>query len=432
MALALDIMFSQKLTKLTIASNALANYKNSISDFNLYFPMITHEVDESIRKSYKGGFTWLNPIYKEKDLKRDIIVLDSNSMHPSHMMNDYMPIGEPLYFEGKYEKDPLYPLYIQRLSCSFKLKEGKIPCIQLKHTPGYMPNEYIESSNGKIITMTLTSVDLELFYMQYDVSDEKFWDGFKFKQLAGLFSNYINYWITKKIEAKKEDNKALYTITKLMLNSLYGRFGLGTKVRSKYPTIEDDKIKYKLYPEEIRNGVYVPVASFITAYSRRDIILTSQAIRDYSLKTYGEDYLIYNDTDSLHIFRMSDEELSKIIKMDEYKLGYYKRESEAIRAIYIRQKCYIEEMFITEEAYLKLDPDKQKGWEKKKHNGRIIYTKLNTTIAGLPKTLGKYINVENFKRGFSVKASEEDKEHKLAFKHVKGGVLLVDTDFTIK
>lgn len=405
MALALDIMFKQQLNKMTIASNALSNYKKSISDFNLYFPILGHEVDKNVRESYKGGFTYLSPLYREKDVKRDIIVLDSNSMHPSHMMNDYMPIGEPLYFQGKYEKDPLYPLFVQRFSCSFKLKKGKIPSIQLKHTPGYMPTEYLETTNGKIIMLTLTSVDLELFYMQYDVEDEVWHDGFKFKQLAGLFSNYINYWITQKIEAKKNDNKALYTITKLMLNSLYGRFGLGTVVRSKYPILEDDKVKYKLYPEEIRNGVYVPVASFITAYSRYDIITTSQAIRDYTLKTYGEDYYIYSDTDSIHMIKLSDEELEKIIKMDDYKLGYYKRESEAVRGIYIRQKCYVE-----------IDKD----------------GKMNTTIAGLPKKLGKYITVENFKKGFSIKASEEDKEHKLAFKHVKGGVLLVDTDFTIK
>ena len=405
MAMALDIMFKQNLTKLTIASNALANYKNSISDFNMYFPPLTHEVDASIRESYKGGFTYLNPLYKEKDVKDDIVVLDSNSMHPSHMMNDFMPIGEPLYFSGKYERDPLYPLYIQRFACSFKLKEGKIPSIQLKHTRGYIPTEYLETTDGKIIKLTLTSVDLELFYMQYDVEDEVWFDGYKFKQLTGLFSNYINYWINKKIEAKKVNNKALYTIAKLMLNSLYGRFGLGTKVQSKYPTLEDDKIKYKLYPEEIRQGVYVPVAAFITAYSRYDIITTCQAIRDYSLKTYGEDYYIYSDTDSCHLRRLSDDELSKIIKMDDFKLGYYKRESEAIRGIYIRQKCYLE---IDKEGV------------------------IHTTVAGLPKDLSKYVTVENFKKGFSILASEEDKEHKLTFKHVKGGVLLVDTDFTIK
>lgn len=120
---------------------------------------------------------------------------------------------------------------------------------------------------------------------------------------------------------------------------------------------------------------------------------------------YGEDYYIYSDTDSIHMIRLTDEELAGIIKMDDYKLGYYKRESEAVKGIYIRQKCYVE-----------VDKD----------------GKMNTTIAGLPKRLGKYITVENFKKGFRILASEEDKEHKLAFKHVKGGVLLVDTDFTIK
>ena len=105
------------------------------------------------------------------------------------------------------------------------------------------------------------------------------------------------------------------------------------------------------------------------------------------------------------MLKLSDEELSKIIKMDDYKLGYYKKESEAVRGLYIRQKCYME-----------IAPD-----------GTI-----NTTVAGLPKKLGHYVTVENFKRGFSIKADEEDKEHKLAFSHVKGGVLLVDTDFTIK
>lgn len=406
MARALDIMFKEKLTKMTIGSNALSNFKGMLSSFELYFPKLSYEIDKSVRESYKGGFTYLNPIYKEKEVNEDIIVIDSNSMHPSHMMNDWMPIGNPVYYEGEYINDNLYPLYIQRLSCSFKIKEGKIPSIQLKHSLGYVPTEYIESTNGDIVTLTLTSVDLELFFMQYDVEDITYHDGFKFKRLKGIFSSYINHWTNQKIEAKKNNNTALYRIAKLMLNSLYGKFGLNPNVQGKYPVLnEDESISYKLYPKEIRDSVYCPVASFITAYSRYDIITNSQTIRDYSLKTYGRDYYIYSDTDSIHCLKLTDEELENIIEIDEYKLGAYKKESEATRGIYIRQKCYIE-----------LSPD----------------GKLNTTIAGLPKKLGKYITFENFKKGFSVMANEEDKEHKLRFKHVKGGVLLVDTDFTIK
>lgn len=48
------------------------------------------------------------------------------------------------------------------------------------------------------------------------------------------------------------------------------------------------------------------------------------------------------------------------------------------------------------------------------------------------KNCGKYITFENFKEGFEILASDDESEHKLRFKHVKGGVLLVDTDFTIK
>ena len=41
-------------------------------------------------------------------------------------------------------------------------------------------------------------------------------------------------------------------------------------------------------------------------------------------------------------------------------------------------------------------------------------------------------NFDNFKKGFEILKDDNEKEHKLTFKHVKGGVLLVDTDFSIK
>lgn len=406
MARALKIMFDEGLTKMTIGSNALSYYKSMLTSFNRYFPVLGFNYDKDIRESYKGGFTYLNPLYKEKEVNENIIVLDSNSMHPSHMKNEYMPFGEPMYFTGKYKEDTLYPLYIQRLSCSFKLKKNKIPSIQLKHTLGYMPTEYLETTNGEIVELTLTNIDLELFFMQYEVEDLYYHDGYKFKEVVGLFSSYIDFWIDKKNEAKKNQNGALYLIAKLMLNSLYGKFGLNPRVRGKFPYLDEDgRVRYHLYPEEIRDSIYCPVASFITAYSRYDIITTSQKIRDYTLKTYNKDYYIYSDTDSIHMLSLSEEELKNIIKIDDYKLGYYKIESRAVKGIYLRQKCYIE---VSEDG------------------------KINTTIAGLPKKLGKYVTIENFKKGFSIKATDEDKEHKLKFTHVKGGVLLTDTDFTIK
>lgn len=409
MARALEIMFHQNLTKMTIGSDALDYYKKMNKNFKKYFPILPYDVDEDIRKSYKGGFTYLNDVYKEKETA-DGIVLDVNSLYPSVMKFEKLPFGDPLFFNGKYEKDMLYPLYVQSLSCIFKIKENKIPTIQIKNNLAFVPNEYIKSSDGDIVTLTLTNVDLELFFEHYDVDVIEYHGGWKFRAIKGLFSQYIDYWSEQKIQAKKDKNDALYRISKLMLNSLYGKFGLNPNVRSKYPYLnEDGVVKYMMYPKETRDSIYIPVASFITSYARRKTITTSQSIKDYTINKYGIDYYIYSDTDSIHLLNIDENELTSFVDVDDYRLGAWKLESKFKRGKYLRQKCYIE-----------------LGYD----------DKLNVTVAGLPKKLAPLINFDNFKIGFTTenmnKKDIEKVGKKLTFKHVKGGVLLVDTDFTIK
>lgn len=228
MARALKIMFDEKLDKMTIGSDALANYKEINTNFDKYFPQLPYEIDKDIRRSYKGGFTYLNDIYKEKETKSGI-VFDVNSLYPSVLAYEKMPIGSPLFFEGQYKKDNLYNLYVQTISCIFELKQGMIPTIQIKNNLAFLPNEYVKSSNGDVVTLTLTNIDLELFLKHYNVYDIKYHGGWKFKSLKGLFTTYIDYWSNKKIQAKKDQNGALYKISKLMLNSLYGKFRVKSK-----------------------------------------------------------------------------------------------------------------------------------------------------------------------------------------------------------
>lgn len=405
MAMALEILFKENLTKMTIGSCALSNYRKMTKYFMTYFPSLPISIDKDIRQSYKGGFTYLNPTYKEK-VVNNIMVLDVNSLYPSVMKYCLLPHGQPLPFKDKYKEDKFYPLYVQQLSCSFELKQGKIPTIQIKNNLSFLPNEYIESSKGEILTLTLTSVDLELFFKHYDVTVYAWHGGFKFQAVKGLFTNYINYWTDKKINSKKEGNKSLYQISKLLLNSLYGKMATNPIVRSKYPYIEDGIVKYALYPEEEKKSLYIPVATFITSYARKKTIETSQAIRDYTMKKYNEDFYIYSDTDSIHMKKLPPEELSQFVEIDDFELGKWKIESDNIKiAKFLRQKCYIE-----------IDENDNK----------------NVTIAGLPKKLADYVTIDNFKEGFSILAEDTEKDHKLTYKHVKGGVLLVDTDFSIK
>lgn len=222
-AKALKVLFDEDLKKMTQGSNALNDFKTMLtkSKFLHYFPPLDYDIDKDLRKAYKGGFTYLNPIYKEKDVEKGT-VLDVNSLYPSVMYEKLLPFGEPVFFNGEYKKDNVYELYIQMITCSFKLKKNKIPTVQIKNNRSFFrENEYLENSQNEIVCLVLTNVDLKLFFEQYDVYDLDYVCGWKFKGIQGLFSSYIDKWISRKNEATISGNKGQRTLAKLMLNSLY-------------------------------------------------------------------------------------------------------------------------------------------------------------------------------------------------------------------
>lgn len=396
-AMALDVLFKEDLTRMTSASNSLYDFKEMTGKnrFDNLFPNIPYEIDEDLRPAYRGGFTYVNPIYKEKDVGSGV-VLDVNSLYPSVLHDELMPVGEPVYFEGKYEYDPMFPLYVQRITCVFELKKNKIPTIQIKKSPSFLDNEYLESSNGEIVSLTLSSIDLEMFFNHYDVYFLEYHSGYKFRGMKGIFTSYIDKWTEVKIKATKEKNKGMRTLAKLMLNSLYGKFATSLDVQGKVPYIEDDLVLYKLGEKEKKKGLYLPVGIFTTAYARKKTIETSNAIKEYSINKYGKDFYCYSDTDSIHTL-LPIEELTKFCDIDDVALGKWKHESTFTRARFVRQKTYLEE----------------------------IDGKVEITCAGMPERCYKFVEWNNFKQGFTCGG-------KLTFKHVKGGVILVETDFTIK
>lgn len=82
---------------------------------------------------------------------------------------------------------------------------------------------------------------------------------------------------------------------------------------------EDEIIHYTLSEKEQKDGIYLPIGAFITAYAREKTIRTSQAIKEYSISKYGKDMYIYSDTDSIHTM-LSIEELKKFCDIDDIKL----------------------------------------------------------------------------------------------------------------
>lgn len=395
-AKALSYLFNMGLTKMTAGSNALSEYKEIIrlNRFRSLYKPLNYDIDKDIRRAYRGGFTYLNPVYKNKKVKEGE-VLDVNSLYPSVMYKEMLPFGEPFFYVGEYQEDKVYPLYIQRLTCSFKIKEGRIPTIQIKHSR-FVDNEYLTDSGEEPVALTLTSVDLKLFLDQYDVWDLHYESGWKFKAMRGLFTEYIDKWIKVKNEATISGNKGIRQVAKIMLNSLYGKFATSLDVQSKIPYLDGDIVKYRLGEKTTKDGVYLPMGAFITAYARDKTIRTSQSIKDYSIKKYGIDMYCYSDTDSIHTI-LPIEELKQFCEIDDVELGKWKHESHFTRAKFIRQKTYLEE----------------------------IDGEIQITCAGLPQRCYDQVTWDNFKEGMKV-------DGKLTFTHVKGGVILKETEFTIK
>ena len=383
-AKALKILHNQDMQKMTTGANALYNFKKTIGtkQFDYWFPPPYYDSD--IRKAYKGGFTYLNPKFSNKEIGKGI-VLDVNSLYPSVMYYNPLPYGEGIYFDGKYEYDPLYNVYIQKIRCQFKIKENKIPTIQIKNNLSFIPTQYLLSSDGEQVCLSLSSVDEKLFFEHYEVFDLEYIDGWKFKSAKGIFKEYIDYWNGQKVKATIEGNKPMRQIAKLMLNSLYGKFASRTQIASKVPYMQDGIIKYRTTELKDKSPVYIPVGIFITAWARYKTITSAQKVYDR---------FIYADTDSLHLV---GDEIPPELEISDTELGKWKHESTFSKAKFLRQKSYIE----------------------------VIDNKLNITCAGMPDRCYDNVSFDNFTLGASYAG-------KLVPKHVPGGIVLTDTPFTIK
>lgn len=382
MARALNIQMAEGLTHMTIGSDALHVYKNIIGEktFKSYFPVLDVEVDRDIRRAYRGGYTYTNKIFQAKDVGEGL-VYDVNSMYPSVMYEEPLPCGIPIYFDGEYVYDPDYPLYIQKIKADLKVKEDHIPTIQCKTNLYFNSNEYIEDTFG-MLTMYVTNVDLDIIKEQYDILDIEYINGYKFRSCNGLFCDYID----KYMEMKKNNTGAKRQLAKLLLNNLYGKFASNPKTQVKKPYIsESGEVEYDTITAKDKEPVYTPVGVFITSYARARIQRTAQSV-------YFR--FCYCDTDSIHIIGKDIPN----IDIDDKELGKWALESTFVRARFLRAKTYIEEY-----------PDGT----------------LNVKCAGLPDNLKELVNFDNFKVGLKLYG-------KMLPKRYDGGVILEETDFTIK
>lgn len=388
-AKALKSLFDRGLKSMTLSGDAQAYFKQMLGGrkYEYFFPSIPIEWDDEIRLAYKGGFVYCNEQFAGQVIEGTSF--DVNSLYPSVLHNCELPLGYPVKFNGKYRNDKMFPLYIQAIQVDFEVKKGFLPTIQIKHSR-FNETEYLKKSNG-VVVLWLTKPDLELFLEHYDCYFIKYLKGYKFRQSNKVFVDYVNYWYNEKNEGKRTKDATRTLHAKLMLNSLYGRYGMGTCRVNKLAALEDDIVKYHYSEEEFVAPQYTALAAFVTAYARCITIRASQML-------YQQGRYLYSDTDSIHIKGF---EKPEGLDVDAFRLGAWKEEGHFLGK-FLRAKTYI-----------------------KLRDGEI-----DIICAGMPANIKEIIKAENdpiesFKTGMVYCG-------KLVPKRVPGGVILVNTEFTLK
>lgn len=388
-AMAMETMFNQGMKRITAGSNAFHDYQNMLGGkrrFRDWYPTPDYDFDLRDAGCYKGGFTAVNPRYAGKIINGGCS-FDVNSLYPSVMASahgEVLPFDEPIKYNGKYKHDNDYPLYIQFIEADFKVKDNHIPCLQLKGNNFFSPTEYIKDSCG-MQRLCLTSVDLELFFEQYEVYDIRYIRGYKFRGSTELFKSYVDKWTEIKIQASLDGNSGLRTLAKLMLNSLYGKLATNPIKQPRKPYLDDGVVKYELLDKEECEPVYLPAGAFITSYARAFTVRASQ--NNY-------ERWLYSDTDSCY-FIGGEPPIG--MEVDPVKLGCWKREHEFQKFKALRAKTYCFE-----------------------ENGELIIH-----CAGMPTKCHKNVTIDNFEYGSVF-------EGKLKPKDVSGGIILIDDVFTIR
>ena len=464
---ALEFMFDQGHTKMTIGSCCLAEYRKDLgvpAEYKSMFPQLSDiqidkelygadTADRYIRRSYHGGWCY---VVKGKEGKTyegtEGFTADVNSLYPSMMSSqsgNAYPVGYPTFvswsdpFHEEWFLDNPDYYYFIRIRTRFYIKKDRLPCIQIKNNLMYNPREWLETSDiynpqtGKYcdsyigldgfvhpatVELTLTKTDYELVQEQYDLKDTEILDACYFHTEVGIFDRYIDKY--RKI--KQESKGAMRQLAKLFLNNLYGK--LATSTNSSYKRMyvgDDDVVHANTVLEFKKKAVFIACGSAITSYARAFTIRSAQA------NYYGKDKrgFIYADTDSIHC----DLPLGQVrgIRIHPTDFCAWKIENEWDTAIYTRQKTYIER--VTKEDGEPVEP----YWQVKcagmpKRCKALFIASMTGDTKPLKKMtetekqfVSKRRTIKDFKVGLCVPS-------KLLPKRINGGIVLTSTTFEMR
>lgn len=350
--------------KLTTASLALSLFREKYYDYKKHRIHIPNQnEDKFIRRGYYGGHTDAYLPYGS-----NLYYYDVNSLYPFVMKEFSMPGGTPVWHSD---------LKSMTLDSMFGFIEAYIECPESIKKP-FLP--YRKKKVGTLIFPTGSFIGVyyseELKYAReigYTIIPIC---GYLFEEMESPFKDYINSLYESRSNAKKQGNNALSYVYKLLMNSLYGRFGINPQ-STKTEMCDKSKRDRLFRRPEFIDDVFIREDLYMVSYltnpgkgpsywepPKNSAVQLAAAItacsRIYMYKYISREDCIYTDTDSIVLGNpLPEEDVSSSV------LGKFKLEDKILEGFFLAPKCY---SYTTEES------DGYKKVYKYKGPGRNVIT----------------------------------------------------------
>lgn len=212
---------------LTLPALAMRIYKSQFMPKNTIYQLLGN-VEKDIRQAYTGGAVdvyiptnrknILSLIYSNvRALFTKLFIYDVNSLYPFIMASRPMPVGKPVVFDGDIRK--IDPNAFGFFYCKITSPENiKHPLLQrkIKTADGIRTIAGLGSWHGWIFSDEMNNA------MKYGYTFDII-KGYEFEK-GYIFKEYVDKMYSLRMEYPK--GHPMNLIAKLLMNSLYGKFGM--------------------------------------------------------------------------------------------------------------------------------------------------------------------------------------------------------------
>ena len=344
---AMYLAIESGLNRLTLGSSAF-NLLRKVYGFKFFkedFPYLEDEYDKFIRRSYHGGFGYVNERFIGKMVNGGC-VLDVSSLYPYIMMDGgfELPYGEPIAdlsgdslsglsaedfgekFSGSWGK-----YHFLEFSCAFRLKEGKIPFLRgdSMEDSEDLGDEVLEDSfvgdDLVSIPLVLSQTDFLLMLQQYDIENFVPIRLVTFKARGGMLQRFLGTYAKK----KQKETGGERVVDKLIMNIISGKMATKRHRDSSQIYYSNGVLDFKLVENNTTSEGYIPYASAVTAYGRWITVRACQA-------NYVN--LLYSNVDCMALSCSVSE--AKGVRIHDSKIGCWKVEHKFDKAIFAKAQTY--------------------------------------------------------------------------------------------